>query len=48
MKKKVFNYGYSPEEDENKNQQQLQEEIVLLVSAYDKKLVHKLFRNLLG
>lgn len=44
---KYNKYGYNPQQDENETQQQLQvqEQITLLVSAYDKKVAHQVFRN---
>lgn len=42
-KNKYNKHGYNPQQDENKTQQQLQESVTL--SAYDKKIIHKTFRN---
>ena len=42
---KYNKYGYDPQQDDNEGQQQSQESVIL--SAYDRKIIHKLFRNTL-
>lgn len=38
------NYGYNPQQDDSEKQQSQE---LLTLSAYDRKIIHKLFRNTL-